>query len=258
MHSGLAVAAFIIGWAAGFASPVLAQSRQAAKEAGEMVGQAVDTRQATQQEEAGWQSEKKALLAAYEQLQAEEKRLRVLAEQLKQETAAAKARIASVEKEISDSEEISGRILPFIQELVSRLKELVSSDMPFLVAERTQRIDRLTEIMADPGVTVSEKFRKVMEALLVEAEYGNSIEVYQETISVSGASRLVNIFRLGRISLFYQTLDRKECGGYDVAAAKWRPLSTAFNHAIGTAVDIGAKRRPIELLTLPLGRMAQR
>jgi hypothetical protein len=97
-----------------------------------------------------------------------------------------------------------------------------------------------------------------MEALLVEAEYGSTIEVYQQTIDVDGAPSLVNVFRLGRISLFYQTLDQKRCGFYDVAATGWRPLPTAFNRCIQTAIEIGAKRRPVELLTLPLGRMAGR
>jgi hypothetical protein len=109
--------------------------------------------------------------------------------------------------------------------------------------------------MEDPEVSVSEKFRKAMEALLVEAEYGSTIEVYQQTIAVDDAPSLVNVFRLGRISLFYQTLDQKRCGFYDVAAAAWRPLPTAFNRCLQTAIEIGAKRRPVELLTLPLGRM---
>lgn len=33
-------------------------------------------------------------------------------------------------------------------------------------------------------------------------------------------------------------------------------LAAAFNRTIQTAIEIGAKRRPVELLTLPLGRMA--
>jgi hypothetical protein len=43
-----------------------------------------------------------------------------------------------------------------------------------------------------------------------------------------------------------------------MAAADWRPLPRTFNQAIQTAIEIGAKRKPVELLTLPLGRMAGR
>jgi hypothetical protein len=97
-----------------------------------------------------------------------------------------------------------------------------------------------------------------METLLIEAEYGNTIEVYQETIAVEDQSILVNIFRLGRISIFYQTLDEKSSGFYDISLEAWRQLPRSYNHGIQTAINIGAKRQPVELLTLPLGRIAVR
>jgi hypothetical protein len=117
-------------------------------------------------------------------------------------------------------------------------------------------VDHLDSLLADPGVTVNEKFRKTVETLMVEAEYGRTIEVYQDTITVAGQPLLATIFRLGRIGLFYQTLDHRRSGMYDVAAKAWNPLPDAYNAVLGTAVDIGAKRQPVELLTLPLGRMA--
>jgi hypothetical protein len=104
-------------------------------------------------------------------------------------------------------------------------------------------------------VAISEKYRKVMEALLVEAEYGFTIEAYQETITIDGQPLLADIFRLGRISLFYQSLDRKRCGFYNAAKGVWQSLDTVHNPAIQAALDIAAKRRPVELLSLPVGRM---
>jgi uncharacterized phage infection (PIP) family protein YhgE len=222
------------------------------------VREAIDTRQATQQAEEKWRDERRKLVALYEKLQQEQKQLQDRKDHLQQEIIAARDRIALKEKQLQDIEQISTQITPFLQELASHLRQLVSGGMSFLTAEREQRITRLTGLMEDPEVSVSEKFRKAMEALLVEAEYGSTIEVYQQTIAVDDASSLVNVFRLGRISLFYQTLDQKRCGFYDVAADAWRTLPTAFNRCLQTAIEIGAKRRPVELLTLPLGRMAGR
>ncbi len=222
------------------------------------VREAIDTRQTTQKTEEKWRDQRRKLVAAYEQLQTEQTRLQAQKKMLVQEITAAKERIAVKEKQLDNIEQISTQIMPFLQELMGRLRQLVSDDMPFLKAEREQRIARLNRLMEDPEVSVSEKFRKTMEALLVEAEYGNNIEVYQQTIALNGTSSLVNIFRLGRISLFYQTLDQKRCGFYDMAATGWRPLPTVFNRSIQTAIEIGAKRRPVELLALPLGRMASR
>lgn len=222
------------------------------------VRQAIHARQNTQKAEEQWRDEKRQLAALYEQLQQEQKQLADRKEHLQHEMIAAKERIALKEKQLADIEQISVQMSPFLQELVGTLQELVSSGMPFLTVERKQRVARLTSLLEDPEVSVSEKFRKTMEALLVEAEYGNTIEVYQQTIDLDEAPSLVNIFRLGRISLFYQTLDRQRCGFFDVAAHAWRQLPSAFNRSIQTAIDIGAKRRPVELLTLPLGRMAHR
>ncbi|MFN2356064.1 MAG: DUF3450 family protein, partial [Desulfopila sp.] len=86
-------------------------------------------------------------------------------------------------------------------------------------------------------------------------EYGNTIEVYQETIVTEEREMLVDIFRLGRVALFFQTLDHESCGFFNVARATWQPLPTEYNRTIEVAMEIGSKRRPVELLTLPLGRM---
>lgn len=91
-----------------------------------------------------------------------------------------------------------------IAALIKELHDFVAADQPFSARSGT-RLTRLVELRDDPEVPVSEKFRKVLEALLVETEYGNTIEVYQETINTGGGEMLVDIFRLGRVGLFYQS-----------------------------------------------------
>lgn len=221
------------------------------------VRQSIDTRQATQKEEAQWQLEKETLVARFEQLQDQEKQLTEQKKMLKQQIASAKTRISAKEKQLADIKDISLQIEPFIQEMFNALKSQVADGYPFLMDERQGRLHRLETAMADPDVAISEKYRNVMEALLVEAEYGFTIEAYQETIAIEGQSMLADIFRLGRISLFYQSLDRKRCGYYNAADGAWQRLDAVHNPAIRTAIDIAAKRRPIELLCLPLGRMVR-
>lgn len=220
------------------------------------VDKAIEIRQSTQKDEERWRQEKEKLTAVYERLKGEQEILQAQHDRLKQETTAARERVAVKEKQLADIERMAAEIDPFLRERVERLRRLVADDTPFLKAEREQRIARLDKMMEDPEAPVSEKFRKTMEALLIEAEYGTTIEVYQDTIELETRPTLVNLFRLGRVSLFYQTLDHKTCGFYDVAARAWRPLPKSYNHAIQTAIEIGARRRPVELLTLPLGRLA--
>jgi hypothetical protein len=245
----LAMLAVVPGW-----PEVTAVSKQIKKP----VREAINTRQNTQKAEEKWRDERRKLVAVYERLQQEQKQLQDRKDQLDHEIITTQDRIAVKEKQMEDIEQISTQMNPFLQELVGRMRQLVSDGMPFLTAEREQRVARLSGIMDEPDISISEKFRKTIEALLVEAEYGSTIEVYQQTIELDNAPSLVNIFRLGRISLFYQTLDLKRCGFYDVAAAQWRPLPALFNRSVQAAIDVGAKRRPVEMLTLPLGRMADR
>lgn len=225
------------------------------KQIKEPVAESIRVRQATQKAEELWRDDKQKLVARFEQLELEQQQLATRKTALEEKTVATAARIAAKEKQLADIEAIQSRIVPMIDSLVEALRQHLDDDLPFLPEERRKRLERLEELRHDPDVAVSEKFRKVMEALLVEAEYGNTIEVYQQTISVDGRDMLANIFRLGRISLFFQTLDSKTCGVFDVAASAWQILPATFNKNIQTAMDIGAKRQPVEILTLPLGRM---
>ncbi len=220
------------------------------------VKDAIDIRQETQKKEETWRQEKEARLARLEKLQKEQQQLKSQKSDLSEAVQATQKRLAEKNEQIADIEQISGQIRPFLDELLKKLKLWINEDIGFLPKERVHRIERLESLISDPEAETSEKYRKIMEALLIEAEYGFTTGLYQETISVEGQKRLVNIFRLGRLSLFYLTLDRAHCGFFNIAEDTWQPLSGLYLPQIQTAVDIAAKRRSAEMLTLPLGRIA--
>ena len=110
-------------------------------------------------------------------------------------------------------------------------------------------------MMVDPDESAAEKFRRVFEALQIEAEYGTNVEVVQETITLDGGSVLADIFRLGRVSLFCQTIDGKRSGSYDVAQQTWQRLPEDTNRDISRAIAMARLERSIELVKLPLGRI---
>ncbi len=220
------------------------------------VRDAITTRQETQQKEEQWRAERERLLAKYEAIERTIDQLETRKTALQQSNEEVGRRIAAKQQQLADIEQIGAGIAPLVEEVIQQLETLVSNGVPFLQSERRVRIDRLKQLAADPKIAISEKFRKVMEALTIEAEFGNTIEVYQETIAVDDQELLTNIFRLGRMSLFYQTLDKNHCGVFNVATSRWEPLPGNYNAAIETAIEIGAKRQPVGLLSLPLGRMA--
>jgi hypothetical protein len=124
-----------------------------------------------------------------------------------------------------------------------------------LIEERTARLENLRETLDDPAVAMGEKFRKAMEALFIEAEYGNTVETYQEKIEIKGEEVLATVFRLGNMALFFETLDRESVGYFDLAENNWTPLSPEANREIRAAVEIASKVRPAEIVSLPLGRI---
>jgi hypothetical protein len=232
-----------------------AQGEESAEQIKKPVDDSISIRQNTQKSEAQWQSDKEKLLARYDQVTETAQHLSSKRQALTDKIDNTRTRIAVKQKQLDDIEQIQSEITPLISTLINEIEQFSATDLPFLTEERDARLQRLIEIRDDPEVAISEKYRKVMEVLLVEMEYGNTIEVCQETIATDDREMLVDIFRLGRIALFFQTLDHKSCGFYNVASATWQPLPTAYNRTIEAAMEIGAKRRPVELLTLPLGRI---
>ena len=222
------------------------------------VWQAIDIRQKTQKGAENWRSEKEQLTAEFEQLTLERDNLQTKVGKLRERNAVTRKRIALKKHQLEDINQISHQIQPFLENQVAELKSSIDNDLPFLTTERKQRVQRLENLMTASEVSISEKYRKVMEALLVEAEYGFTIEARQDTITIAGRARLVNIFRLGRLNLFYQSLDQKECGFYNVADRAWQPLAVRYNRDIQSALAIAGKQQPAELLKLPLGRMVNR
>ena len=56
-------------------------------------------------------------------------------------------------------------------------------DIPFLLNERTKRVDNLDELITS-NVTTAEKFRKVFEAYQIEHNFGNTIETYDDIMKL--------------------------------------------------------------------------
>jgi len=219
--------------------------------------ESIHTRQKSQLELDQWEEARLKLQAQYDALTLENDGLTKHVATLKKQEVTQKALNVSLALQERESRRISEEIGPFSEVLFSRLENFIAADAPFLKEERKQRLGRLRKVLDDPEVGVAEKFRKVMEAVFIEAEYGNTIEVYQEKIQLGQDEILGDIFRLGRISLFFLSLDQKSAAYFNVADQKWMSLSGSYAPSIQAAIEMGSKRRPIELLCLPVGRLGQ-
>ena len=136
----------------------------------------------------------------------------------------------------------------YLESVVANLEEFIKKDLPFLSEERSARLSSIKETLERPDKPVTEKYRRVMEAIQVETEYGRTVEVYQDTVNL-------DILRLGRLSLFCRTPDGTKTGRYDQATQGWEVLASAYCREIGKAVEMARRERTIDIVRMPLGRI---
>lgn len=160
---------------------------------------------------------------------------------------------SSLNNQIEDFGDLEQGIVPLMMDMVDDLAEFIDLDVPFLLSERRARIDRLRELMDRSDVSVSEKYRQIMNAYMVETAFGRTIEAYAGEIDTGdGVLRKVEFFRLGRTVLAYQTPDREMAGYWDVQTHQWRALPSRYSHSVNLGLRIAKKQAAPEILTLPI------
>ena len=160
-----------------------------------------------------------------------------------------------MERRLEEADRLSLTIQDTLNAVLIRLEDWVDRDLPFLKEEREGRIDYLKKELVKPDVSDADKLRSLLEALQIEMNYGSTVEVTQQKIELEGEELFVDLLRVGRVSVFWRTPDGKRCGEFDVGTRKWVELPGKHNRSIGIAMDMATRMRPVELLSLPLGRI---
>jgi hypothetical protein len=162
------------------------------------------------------------------------------------------AEMASLDDQLGRIQEVGRSVTPLMLKMVDAIEKFVALDVPFLIKERTKRIDGLTGMMSRADVTRAEKFRQIMEAYQIENEYGRTIEAYRSTLTIGDKETTVDFLRFGRISLVYQSLDETQTGAWDQKAKKWVELDSSYRTPIRDGLRIARKQSAPDLIRLPL------
>ena len=163
-----------------------------------------------------------------------------------------KISLNSIQRQIENAEETRRSIVPFINKMITTLEKFVRLDLPFLLDERRQRVSTLKQIVNFPDITLPDKYRRVMEAYQIEIEYGRTIEAYNDTITVDGKEYTVEILRVGRLLMTFQTSDGDLSGIWNKHSKAWRKLPSEYNRSIKQGLLIAKKQAPPELIKLPV------
>ncbi len=158
----------------------------------------------------------------------------------------------SLSDQINSIAETRQNIVPLLLRMIEVLEEFVSIDAPFLQEERLARIDLIKGMMDRPDVSLPDKYRRIMEAYQIEMEYGRTIDTMTETITINNTPVTVEVLRIGRLSIYYQTLDAKESGFWSKQEKQWIVLTDDYNRSIAQGIQIAKKQAPPDLIKLPI------
>lgn len=161
--------------------------------------------------------------------------------------------IASLERDINNIASLQRAVQPLMEDMVEALAELVEADVPMLLDERRGRVERLRNIMDDPGRSPAQRYRLVVEAYQIEADLGRSIDAQRGTIEVDGRTyENVEFLRIGRIALIFRTDDDQVLKRYDAASGSWVDLDRSFLPDVKTASRIAREQIPPDLIFIPV------
>lgn len=193
--------------------------------------------------------------AAYDEYRATERQAELVEaynRQLEKLVNAQQKEIAELDAQITSLDMTEQAVLPMLSRMTDMLSRFVDADTPFLLEEREQRVARLEGLLERADVSLAEKYRQILEAYLIEVDYGRTLEAWNGELELAGDSRQVTFLRLGRAALYYQTLDGRESGLWQPSRAEWQPLAASDNPVLDKAIRIAWQQAVPELLTLPL------
>lgn len=180
--------------------------------------------------------------------------LEVYIGQLTRQIEAQTEQVEQLEESIADATVLERRIMPLVSRMITALEQFVELDIPFHKEERVERVAKLRENLDRADLSVAEKFRQVLEAYKIEAEFGRKITNYKDLIDINGTEREVNILQVGRVALVYQTTDTKISGVWDADNKQWiHDISASeFRGSINKGIKIAKKQATIDILQLPI------
>lgn len=195
--------------------------------------------------------ETQKLLAQYRTALGEKESIEAYSEQLKTQVQSQLEDIQSIERQLTEVETTAREVVPLTQKMLDTLASFVELDVPFLIEERRNRVKSLQDIMERADVTLSEKYRRVVEAYQIEMEYGRTLEAYDGHLGEGEGARTVQFLRVGRVALLYQTLDGNETGYWDADSKSWA-VDDDYRRAFERGVGVAKKLTAPDLIRVPV------
>jgi hypothetical protein len=176
--------------------------------------------------------------------------------QLLELVAAQRKELAGYQQQLDGIERTQEAVTPQMRRMVEVLGEFIAADLPFLPDERSDRLAQLQDLLPRADVSLAEKYRRILEAYQVESDYGRTLEAWRGELPTDGSSRSVEFLRLGRVMLYFQTLDGHESGWWNPQTRSWQILDGSARRPLHQAIAIARQEQAPALLDLPVKTLA--
>ncbi len=191
-------------------------------------------------------------LAEYRALREESANLKIYNQHLGELQADQQASLASMARQLASIEGTRQGVVPLMYRMLDSLTQFVALDVPLYLPERQQRLAALRRLMGQADVSEAEKYRQLLEAYLLETEYGNRLGSYQGELEIAGQQLTVDYLHLGRVVLLALTLDQQRGWRWDQHQRQWLALDERFLRPASQGLRMARKQMALDLLELPV------
>lgn len=160
--------------------------------------------------------------------------------------------IEDLQEQIAQAQITRQRIVPLMRSMADALEKFVVLDLPFEQEERINAVLQLKQRLSQPELSVSAKFRLVLEAYQLEQSYGSTLAAWRGPLTLDEQELSVEFLRVGRIALYFQSLDGETSGYWDPQADAWVELDSQYNRDLLLALRVARNVVAPQLLQLPL------
>ena len=223
------------------------------------VGEAIDTAEETTRQASRSQSrvdnldaETRRALERYRRALWETQQLKVYQQQLAELQKLQTREKAELERALADVPLKEEDLMPLMLRMVNTLERFIEADLPFALDERRGRIDSLKTTLGDADASLTDQFRQVIEAYQAEVAYGRGLNSRRTQIDLDGQLQVVDTLRVGRVALFFLTLDGDNAAMWNPQTQRWDELPATERPTIRQGIRIARQTVAPELLTLPM------
>jgi hypothetical protein len=172
---------------------------------------------------------------------------------LRKQVSIQEEQIATLQQSITDVAIVTQEMPFLMNKMLSSVEQFVEMDLPFQLDMRRERLQFARDAIDSPDVSIAEKFRQILVIYQNENNYGRTHSTYPTTLTLDGVERDVDMLRVGRIALVYQTKDRTMTGAWDAASGSWVELDAgAYRTPIQRAISVSSGLVSPAIMDLPI------